>query len=160
MTGKVKPIPDGFHTVTPYLFVKGASEAIEWYKKAFGAEEIGRMPMPDGELLMHAMIRIGDSFIMLTDEQPDCPSKGPKALGGTPVGLHLYVEDADAVFEQAVAAGAEVTMPITDMFWGDRYGNLTDPFGHSWSIATHIQDLTPEETAEAAKQALSEHSKP
>lgn len=159
MAAKVKPIPDGFHTVTPYLIVKGASEAIEWYGKAFGAEEMGRMPAPNGDTLMHAMIRIGDSFVMLTDEQPDCPSKGPKALGGTPVSLFLYVEDVDAFFERAVAAGAEVAMPLADMFWGDRFGSLLDPFGHSWSVATHIRDVGPEEMAEAAEKAFSEQGK-
>jgi PhnB protein len=158
MAGKVKPIPEGFHTVTPYLVVKGASEAIEWYERAFGAEEVERMPMPDGERLMHALVRIGDSFVMLADELPESGSKGPKALGGTPVTLNLYVEDVDAVFERAVASGAEVTMPVADMFWGDRYGRLVDPFGHSWSIATHIRDVSPEEIAEAAKTAFSEHS--
>ena len=157
MTDKVKPIPDGFHTVTPHLVVKGASEAIDWYAKAYGAEEIERMPAPDSERLMHAMIRIGDSFIMLMDEVPVCGFQGPKLLGGTSVTINLYVEDVDAVFEQAVAAGAEVAMPVADMFWGDRYGKLTDPFGHSWSIATHIRDVSPEEMAEAAKTALSEH---
>lgn len=157
MTDKVKPIPDGFHTVTPHLVVKGASEAIDWYAKAYGAEEIERMPAPDGDRLMHAMIRIGDSFIMLMDEVPVCGLQGPKLLGGTSVTINLYVEDVDAVFEQAVAAGAEVAMPVADMFWGDRYGKLTDPFGHSWSIATHIRDVSPEEMAEAAKTAFSEH---
>ena len=156
MTENVKPIPDGFYTVTPHLVVKGAAEAIEWYGKAFGAEEMGRMEMPDGERLMHGMIRIGDSFIMLVDEMPEFGSQGPMALGGTPVTINLYVEDVDSVFEQAVAAGAEVAMPVAEMFWSDRYGRLIDPFGHSWSVATHIRDMSPEEIAEAAKTAFDE----
>jgi uncharacterized glyoxalase superfamily protein PhnB len=144
----VKPIPEGMHTVTPHLICNGAADAIEFYKKAFGAVELGRMPMPDGKL-GHAMIRIGDSAIMLADEFPDWGSVGPNTLKGTPVTVHLYVENADAQFEQAVAAGATVKMPLADMFWGDRYGMLEDPFGHRWSIATHQRDVAPEEMAAA-----------
>jgi PhnB protein len=153
MNAAVKPIPEGMHSVTPHLVCAGAADAIEFYKKAFGAIEGGRMPGPDGKL-MHAQIKIGDSHVMLVDEFPDWGSVGPKALGGTPVTLHLYVPDADAVFQKAIDAGATVKMPIADMFWGDRYGVVTDPFGHSWSIATHIKDMTPEEMAAAGKQAM------
>lgn len=141
---KVKPIPEDMHTVTPHLVCAGASDAIAFYVKAFGAVEAARIPGPDGKL-MHAMVRIGDSAVMLVDENPEWKALGPKAIGGTPVTLHLYVEDADAVFARAVAAGAEAKMPVSEMFWGDRYGVLTDPFGHSWSIATHVRDATPEE---------------
>lgn len=140
----VSPIPAGMHTITPHLVCEGAAEAIEFYKKAFNAVEQGRMPGPDGKL-MHAMLRIGDSPLMLVDDFPDWGSVGPKALKGSPVTIHLYVPDADAVFNQAVAAGAQPKMPLADMFWGDRYGVVIDPFGHSWSIATHQRDMTPEQ---------------
>lgn len=140
----VKRIPDGMHSITPHLVCNGAADAIEFYKKAFGAEEMGRMPMPDGKL-GHAMMRIGDSMIMLADEFPDWGSVGPKTLKGSPVTIHLYVENADAQFERAIAAGAKVKMQIADMFWGDRYGVLEDPFGHQWSIAHHMRDVSPEE---------------
>jgi uncharacterized glyoxalase superfamily protein PhnB len=140
----VKRIPEGMHSITPHLVCNGAAEAIEFYKKAFGAEELGRMPMPDGKL-GHAMLRIGDSMIMLADEFPDCNSVGPKTLKGSPVTIHLYVENADAQFDRAIGAGAKVKMQIADMFWGDRYGVLEDPFGHHWSIAHHMRDVSPEE---------------
>ncbi|NML60684.1 VOC family protein [Massilia sp. RP-1-19] len=149
-TQNVKPIPEGVHAVTPHLVCAGAAEAIEFYKKAFNAVEIHRMPGPGGKL-MHGAIRIGDSMVMLADEFPEWGSKGPKTLGGTPVTIHLYVEDVDAVFAQAVSAGATPAMAVADMFWGDRYGMLIDPFGHSWSVATHIKDLTTEEMIEASK---------
>jgi uncharacterized glyoxalase superfamily protein PhnB len=141
---KVAPIPAGFHTVTPHLVCEGAADAIEFYKKAFNAVELARMPGPDGKL-MHAQLRIGTSNIMLVDDFPDWGSVGPKALKGSPVTIHLYVEDTDALYNQAIAAGATAKMPPADMFWGDRYGVLIDPFGHSWSIATHQRDMTPEE---------------
>jgi uncharacterized glyoxalase superfamily protein PhnB len=147
-----KPVPDGFHTVTAHLTVKGAGEAIEFYKKAFGAEEVARMPGPGGTI-MHAEIRIGDSPIMLNDEFPEHGARGPKTIGGTPVSIHLYVKDVDALFDRAVKAGAKVTMPIADMFWGDRFGKLEDPFGHQWSLATHLEDVTSEECMERAKAA-------
>ena len=156
----VKPVPDGFRSVTPHLTVEGAAAAIEFYKKAFGAVELSRMPASDGKRLMHAMIRVGDSVIMLNDAFPEMGGKGPKALGGTPVTVHLYVPDSDKVFAQAVAAGATVVMPIADMFWGDRYGQVTDPFGHCWSIATKKKDMTPEEMAAAGKAALAAMGKP
>jgi len=140
----VKPIPDDMHSLTPHLVCNGAADAIEFYKRAFDAVEKGRMPGPDGRL-MHAQIRIGDSVLMLVDEWPEMGSVGPKALKGSPVTIHLYVTDVDATVTQAVAAGAKVTMPVDDMFWGDRYGRLEDPFGHQWSVATHKRDLSPEE---------------
>jgi PhnB protein len=149
-----KAIPDGAHSLTPHLTVEGAADAIEFYKKAFDAKELVRMPGPDGKRLAHASLRIGDSNLMLVDAAPEWGNRGPKALGGTPVTVHLYVEDCDAVFGKAVAAGATVVMPLADMFWGDRYGVLADPFGHHWSIATHKQDLTPAQVAEAGKAAM------
>lgn len=149
---QVKPIPEGMRTVTPHLVCAGAAEAIEFYKKAFGAVESGRMPGPPGKLI-HAQIRIGDSALMLVDEFPDWGCFGPKSLKGSPVTIHLYVDDADATFERAVAAGAKITMPLEDMFWGDRYGKLEDPFGHQWSVATHVRDVSPEEMQQAAQKA-------
>jgi PhnB protein len=140
----VKAIPEGMHSITPHLVIAGASDAIEFYKKAFGAVELSRLPGPDGKL-MHASVRIGDSVVMLTDEAPDWGSFGPLALKGSSVTIHLYVEDVDAVAAQAVAAGATVRLPVQDLFWGDRYGQFEDPFGHRWSIATHTRDLTPEQ---------------
>jgi uncharacterized glyoxalase superfamily protein PhnB len=151
MTAKVDAIPEGMHSVTPHLVCEGAADAIEFYKKAFNAVETARMPGPNNKL-MHAAVKIGDSTVMLADDFPDYGGLGPKALKGSPVTLHLYVKDADAIFAQAVAAGATVKMPLADMFWGDRYGQVTDPFGHHWSIATHIKDMTPEEMQEAMKQ--------
>jgi PhnB protein len=150
-TSSVNPIPEGMHTVTPHLICGSAGDSIEFYKKAFGAVELSRMNGSDGKV-MHASIRIGDSVIMLNDEFPEWGTFGPKALEGSPVIIHLYVEDADATFEQAVRAGAKVTMPLADMFWGDRYGKVEDPFGHQWSIGTHIRDVTPEEMQKAMEQ--------
>jgi PhnB protein len=147
----VRPIPEGMHTVTPHLICAGAADAIEFYRKAFGAVELSRMPGSDGKL-MHASIRIGDSVVMLNEENPDWGSFGPKHLKGSPVTIHLYVEDADAVFEQAVHVGAKVTMPLDDMFGGDRYGKLEDPFGHLWSIGTHVRDVSPAEMRKAMEQ--------
>jgi uncharacterized glyoxalase superfamily protein PhnB len=139
------------HSVTPHLVCAGAAQAIEFYKKAFGATEEGRMPGPDGKL-MHAMIRIGDSAIMLADEMPEWGSLGPKALKGSPVTIHLYVDDADAFAQRAVAAGAKITMPVADQFWGDRYGKLEDPFGHHWSVGTHVRDVSPDEMQKAMQE--------
>ncbi|MGE5242188.1 MAG: VOC family protein [Bacteroidota bacterium] len=147
---KVKAIPESMHSVTPHLVCAGAAEAITFYQQAFGAVEMGRLPGPQGKL-MHAMIRIGDSAVMLVDEFPDRGSLGPKSLKGSPVTIHLYVEDVDATVKRAVAAGAKITMPVDDMFWGDRYGRLEDPFGHQWSIATHIRDVSSEEMQTAMK---------
>jgi PhnB protein len=143
-----KPIPEGMHTVTPHLVCAGASDAIEFYKKAFNAIETARIPGPGGTL-MHASIRIGDSAVMLVDEMPQHGTLGPKSLKGSPVIIHLYVDDADAFVARAAAAGAKITMPVTEMFWGDRYGQLEDPFGHRWSVATHVRDVTPAEMREA-----------
>ena len=140
----VKPIPDGMHSLTPHLICAGAADAIEFYKKAFNAVDLARLPGPDGKL-MHAAVRIGDSTLMLVDENPQWGALGPKALKGSPVTIHLYVGDVDATVAQAVAAGAKITMPVADMFWGDRYGQLEDPFGHRWSVATHMRDLSAEE---------------
>lgn len=145
-----KPIPDGFHTSTPSIVVSNSSEAIKFYKKAFDAKEIYQMPSPDGKTL-HAMIQIGDSFVMMSDEFPSMGARSPTTIGGTPVTLHLYVEDADKIFKQAVDAGAKVAMPIMDAFWGDRYGAIIDPFGHSWAVATHKKDMSPEEMRKAAE---------
>ena len=144
-----KPIPDGMHALTPHLVCRNAAEAIAFYGKAFGAVELSRLPGPEDKL-MHAMVRIGDSSLMLVDEFPDCGAFGPQSLNGSPVTIHLYVTDVDATVERAVAAGAKVTMPVSDMFWGDRYGRIEDPFGHQWSIATHIRDLSPQEIQTAA----------
>jgi uncharacterized glyoxalase superfamily protein PhnB len=159
MSNQVNPIPSGFHTLTPHLVVKGASKAIEFYKKAFGAEEICRLAGPDGTSIMHADLKIGDSHLMLVDEIPDMDCWGPQALGGTAVTIHLYLEDVDTAFGRAVAAGAKVRMPLANMFWGDRYGMLVDPFGHAWSLATHKEDLTPEEIGKRAQTACSQGDK-
>ena len=150
MAGNVKAIPDGFHTLTPHLVIRGASDAIEFYKKAFGAEEIGRMSMPGTSTVMHATIRIGDSIVMLNDEFPDMGAVSPTVLKGSPVTIHMYVNDVDAVYNRAVAAGAKATMPVQDQFWGDRYGKLVDPFGHQWTIGTRKENLTEKEIGERA----------
>jgi PhnB protein len=148
---QVKAVPDRMHSVTPHLICAGAADAIEFYKKAFNATEVMRLPGPGGKL-MHASVRIGDSAVMLVDENPDWGMLGPKSLKGTPVTIHLYVEDVDAFVARAVGAGAKITMPIEDMFWGDRYGKLEDPFGHHWSVATHIRDVSPEEMQQAMQK--------
>ena len=150
MTDGVKPIPNGMHTVTPHLMCGDALDAIEFYKKAFGAKEESRL-VHNG-FLLHAMLRIGDSAIMMSQEMPERGGRGPKLLGGTPCNIHLYVEDADAQTAQAVAAGAKVIMPVSDMFWGDRYGIVEDPFGHHWSIATHVRDVTSDDMKKAMLQ--------
>ena len=142
----VKPIPEGYHTATPYLCVKGAAEALTFYKKAFGATEIMRMDGPDGKI-GHAEIKIGDSPIMLADEHPEMNFRSPKTLGGSPVSLMLYVEDVDAFAAKAVEAGLKVLRPVTDQFYGDRSGHFEDPFGHTWAISTHKEDVSPEEMA-------------
>ena len=144
----VKAIPDGMHSLTPLLTCDGASDAIKFYKKAFGAVEISRLEDKEGKLA-NAMIRIGNSALMLMDEMPAMKALGPKKLKGSPVSIHLQVEDVDAVFKQAVAAGATVHMAVADMFWGDRYGALQDPFGHHWSVATRIRNVSPEEMKQA-----------
>ena len=149
-------IPQGMHTVTPQLVCAGAAAAIEFYKKAFNATEMARLPGPQGKI-MHSMIRIGDSPVMIVDEFPELKSLGPTALKGTPVTIHLYVEDVDTFFKRAVSAGAKITMPVDDMFWGDRYGQLEDPFGHRWSIGTHKRDVSPEEMKLAMQKMPPEH---
>ena len=153
-----KPVPSGFRTVTPHLTIEGASDAIALYKKAFGAKVLGKMVAQDGKRLMHAQIQIGNSMVMLMDAFPEWGSKGPKALGGSPVGVHLYVKDCDAVYKKAIKAGAKALMPLADMFWGDRYGVVADPFGHHWSIATHKKDLTMAQMAKAGKAAMAKAS--
>ncbi len=145
----VKPIPEGYHTITPSLIVDDGVRALDFYKRAFGAVEIMRMLTPDGKL-SHGEMRIGNSPFMITDGSV-YKMRSPKALGGTPVSLYMYFEDADQIFNQAVAAGAKALMPVADMFWGDRCGTLTDPFGHQWSVATHTADLTPEEIERGAR---------
>jgi PhnB protein len=152
MASAVKPIPEGYHSVTPYLIINGAADAIEFYKKAFGATELLRMPYPDGKI-GHAEIKIGDSPIMLADEVPDMKYLSPKTLGGSPVSILLYVEDVDTVFNRAVAAGATQDRPVEDKFYGDRAGSLIDPFGHTWHVATHKEDVTPEEMELRSKAA-------
>lgn len=153
MSAKVRPVPEGFGTLTPHIVVSDGNAAIDFYRKAFGAEEVCRMPGPDGKSIMHAELQIGNSRLMLNDEMPGCEQGGPKApksLKGTVLALHLYVENVDAAFKRATEAGAEPIMPPMDMFWGDRYGAVKDPFGHQWAIATHKQDLTPEQIQKGA----------
>jgi len=153
MAAKVNAIPPGYHTATPYLTVDDCARAIDFYKKAFGAQEIMRMDGPGGKIA-HAEIKIGDSFIMLGDEMPGGGQRAPKSLGGTTVGVFLYVPDVDAAYKQAVDAGAKADMSPADMFWGDRFGKLTDPFGHSWSMATHKEDVAPEEMRKRLQQEM------
>ena len=150
---KPKPVQAGIHPVIPHLVCAGAAKAIEFYKKAFGAEEMMRMPGPDGKL-MHACININGAPVFLVDENVEYGAPGPKTLKGSPVFIHLSVKDVDAVVKRAVKAGAKITMPVADMFWGDRYGQLEDPFGHRWSVATHIRDMTPAEIKLAMQQAM------
>jgi PhnB protein len=149
----VQPVPEGYQTVTPYLAVEDAAKAIEFYTKAFGAKERVRMDAPDGKI-GHAELEIGDSLVMLSDPFPQASTKPPKELGGTSASVFLYVEDVDALTKQAIDAGATSTMEVADQFWGDRMGSITDPFGHSWSIATHVEDVAPEEIAARAKEAM------
>jgi PhnB protein len=153
MATKVDPIPRGYHTATPYLTLDDCTSAIDFYKRAFGAQEIMRMDGPPGKI-GHAEIRIGDSVIMLSDEMPGGASRAPKSVGGTTVGVFLYVADVDSSYKQAVDAGAKADMPPADMFWGDRFGRLTDPFGHSWAMATHKEDVAPEEMRKRMQQEM------
>jgi PhnB protein len=150
---KPKPIPEGYHSVTPYLTYESASDAIDFYSKAFGAKERMRMEAPGGKI-GHAEIQIGDSIVMLSDAFPQSTSRPPSELGGTCAGVFLYVDDVDAVVKRAADLGATIMMEVADQFWGDRFGSITDPFGHSWAIATHVEDLTPEQMAERAKEAM------
>jgi PhnB protein len=152
MTSKVKPIPEGYHSLTPYLIIKNAADAIEFYKKAFGATELFRIDQPDGKI-GHAEIKIGDSPIMLSDEFPEMGHRGPQSLGGSAVSLMLYVEDVDAVVNRATTAGAKLDRPVEDKFYGDRAGSLTDPFGHIWHIGTHKEDVSPQEMEKRAAAA-------
>jgi PhnB protein len=148
-----KPIPEGYHNITPYLAVDDATQAIEFYKRAFGATERSRMPGPDGRIA-HAELEIGDSLIMTSDQYPQSSCKTPKEVGGTTAAVFLYVEDVDSVVQDAVDAGATILQPAEDMFWGDRFGQVTDPFGHVWQIATHVEDVPPEEMAVRAREAM------
>ena len=148
----VKPIPDGYHSVTPYLILNDAAAAIDFYKRAFGATELMRMPGPDG-MIGHAEIRVGDSAVMLADEYPDMGARSAKSIGGSPVSLMIYVEDVDAIARQAVAAGAKETRPVKDQFYGDRSGSFEDPFGLEWHIATHVEDIPPDEMERRAAAA-------
>jgi PhnB protein len=150
-----KPIPEGYHTVTPYLAVDDAGEAIEFYKKAFGAKERVRMDAP-GDTIGHAELEIGDALVMLSDPFPQSSTRSPKELGGTSVSIFMYVEDVDAFVKKAVDAGANVVMEIADQFWGDRFGTISDPFGHIWSVATHVEDVPPDEMEKRAKAAMAE----
>jgi uncharacterized glyoxalase superfamily protein PhnB len=147
--------PEGVPALGPHITVKDAAKAIDFYVKAFGAKEAMRMPGPDGKI-MHASLKIGDSTLMLNDEYPEWGSRGPQSIGGTPVALALYVPDVDKTVNDAVAAGAKITLPVADMFWGDRYGKILDPFGHDWEIMTHKEDLSPQEIAERGKKAMAE----
>jgi len=154
---KVQPVPAGYRTVTPYLVIRDAARAIDFYVEAFGASDLVRMTGPGGKIA-HAEIKIGDSMIMLSEEM--WGSKSPQTLGGSPVSIFLYVEDVDSVFNQAVKAGATAKMPPQNMFWGDRYGKLTDPFGHEWGLATHIEDVTPEEMKKRSEEAMAQMNQP
>jgi len=150
---EVRPVPEGFHTITAHLTVADAAKAIAFYTEAFGAEEVVRMPGPGGKV-MHAEMSLGDSRLLLNDEFPDVDVRGPAAIGGTPVTLHLYVPDIDAFVARAEKAGAKVTLPVQDTFWGDRYGRLEDPFGHSWAVATRTKNMTLHEMREASRKAM------
>jgi PhnB protein len=151
MSEKPQAVPPGFHTLTPHLIVRNAAQAIEFYEKAFGAQLLGKMLTPDGKV-MHAALKVGDSMLMLNDEFPEWGALSPLSSGGSGVTLHMYLEDVDVAFQRAVSAGAVVKMPLMDQFWGDRYGIVTDPYGHQWSMATHVREMSPQEMAEALKQ--------
>jgi PhnB protein len=151
-----KAIPEGYHSVTPMFMFKDTRKAIEFYKRAFGAEEHYAMPGPDGKGVMHAEVRIGNSIIMMGDENPQQPCKSAETIGGSPVSFYLYVENVDSAFRRVIEAGAESRMPVQDMFWGDRAGTVQDPFGYSWTLATHIKDLTMEEIRQGAQAAFAE----
>lgn len=157
---KVKPVPAGYHSVTPYLTVQDGAGAITFYKRAFGAIEKERMPGPDGKSVMHAELRIGDSIVMLSDEFPQGGTKAPKSLGGATGSIFLYVPNVDAAFRRATDAGCQVAMPPADMFWGDRFGRLVDPFGHHWGMATHKEDVPPKEMARRAQRAMAQMGQP
>jgi PhnB protein len=158
MAGNVKAVPEGMHTITPHLSVREASKAIEFYKKAFGAEVVDVHYTPDGKV-MHAHLKIGDSHLLLADEFPGMGTPAPQTLGGSPVVLNIYVDDVDSLFNQAVAAGATVTMPLADMFWGDCYGQIVDPFGHHWALGAHQEDVSPEEMERRGRAIFAEMAK-
>ncbi len=153
MSEQVQAVPPGFHTLTPHLIVRNATQAIEFYKKALGAEVLGVAPLPDGRI-MHALLRIGDSMLMLNDEMPEFGALSPLANGGSGVTIHIYTQDVDAAFNRAVSAGAKVGRPLMDQFWGDRYGVVSDPYGHQWSLASHIKDMSPEDMQQAQDEAF------
>ena len=156
---KVQPVPKGYHTVTPYLTVRDAAQAIDFYKRALGAKERSRMPGPDGKSVMHAELQIGDSRVMLSDELPISSSKAPTTLGGTTTMLFLYVPNVDAAFKRAEDAGCKVVRPLADMFWGDRYGTLVDPFGNQWGLATHKEDVAPKEMKRRTQEFMAQMAK-
>ncbi|HLY60035.1 MAG TPA: VOC family protein [Terriglobia bacterium] len=158
MSTKAKAVPEGFHTITPYLVVRDAAKAVEFYKRAFGAEVRGIHYTPDGKI-MNADLKIGDSIVLMSEEFPEMKALSPQSLGGSSVTIHIYTEDVDAKFKQAVSAGATAVMPVMDMFWGDRYGQLADPFGHRWSIATHVEDLTSDEIQKRGQAVFAEMAK-
>lgn len=158
MSNKVQAIPAGYHSVTPYMIVKGAALALEFYKKAFGAKELSRSSSPEGEI-MHAEIQIGNSIIMLADEYPHMDMRGPQAMNGTPIFIHLYVEDVDSLTAKAVAAGAKVLRPLQDQFYGDRSGSIKDPFGHVWTVSTHKEDVSPEEMDKRLEELMKKEKK-
>jgi PhnB protein len=157
--GKVNPTPEGYHTITPYLCITGAAAAIEFYKNAFGAEEHVRLPGADGKSVMHAEIKIGDSLVMLADECPGMGGKSPTTLKGTTGSLNIYVNDVDASFKRAIAAGARAIMPPENMFWGDRFCKIADPFGHEWSMATHIEDVPPQDMQKRMEEQMKQYAK-
>jgi PhnB protein len=159
MPEKAKAVPEGFHTLTPHLTVRDADKALEFYQKALGAEILNVARMPDGKV-MHASLRIGDSMLMLNDEFPEMGGLSPLSVGGTGVTIHIYTDNTDEAFNRAVAAGAQVVMPLMDQFWGDRYGMITDPFGHKWSIATHVKDMSQDEMQRAQDEAMSQMPPP
>ena len=145
MAGKVRPIPEGYHTVSPYVVVPDANKALEFYGRAFGAETLAKMPGPDGKSIAHAEFKMGNSILMMGEENPAWGAKSPQTLGGSPVAFWVYVEDADSLFKRAVNAGCTAMQAMQDAFWGDRWGRVKDPFGHEWSFATHVEDVPPEE---------------
>ncbi len=160
MKNQVKAIPEGFHTVTPTLMLKNSLEAIEFYKKAFGARQMEVFPSPNGKGTMHASIKIGDSMLMMGDEMPNQSCKSAESLGSSPINFYIYVSNVDTFFKQAIGAGAKVMMPVEEMFWGDRCGTLKDPFGYMWTIATHTRDLTEKEMQEGAQSFFAKAGKP
>ena len=155
MSNRVKPVPEGYHTATPYLTVRGAAKAIDFYKRALGATELFRMPGPDGKI-MHAELVLGDSRLMLADESDRSETRAPDTLKGSSASIFLYVDDVDESFKRAVDAGAKVNQPLQNMFWGDRFGKVTDPFGHKWMLASHIEDITPEQLEERISAAAAQ----